>query len=147
MMAANRLFFGLARRLPWLHRLLLSMSIRAGAEAFLHRMRAALADVDKAVLASLEGGTEDLVQAFRNGVRGPAWDQRLLACPWGFRLGDITLDVFLWQGDRDVMVPVHMGQYLARTILKCQATFCPNEGHMLVFPRWPEILLELTRGR
>jgi len=43
MMAANRLFFGLARRLPWLHRLLLSLSIRAGAEAFLHRMIAPLA--------------------------------------------------------------------------------------------------------
>lgn len=144
MMASNRWMFALAKRAPWLHRLLISLTMSGGPDTYFQRMMSSLPEVDKAILASLPKGADDIAEAFRGGVQGPVWDQLILARPWGFRLEDIPLDVHLWHGDQDVMVPLQMGRYLARAIPKCHATFCPGEGHMLIFSRWAEILSKLV---
>jgi len=144
MMASNRLMFGLAKHLPWLHRILISLTMSGGPDKYFQRMTSSLPEVDRAVLASLGKGADDIAEAFRGGVSGPVWDQYVLVRPWGFRLEDISLDVFLWHGDKDVMVPLQMGQYLAKTIPKCHATFFSGEGHMLIFPRWAEVLSRLV---
>jgi len=68
---------------------------------------------DEAILARLEKADENIVEAFRQGVQGPAWDQDVLVRPWGFRLENITTEINVWQSDRDVMVPLPMGQYSA----------------------------------
>lgn len=140
MMPANRNMFNLARRLPFLHRIMITMMISGGAERFLQGMLSSLPDVDKNVLASSEKSADDIAQAFRNGVRGPVWDQYILARSWGFDLKSIKMKTYLWQGDQDVMVPYAMGQYFASAIPDCRANFCKGEGHMLIFPRWQEIL-------
>ena len=48
------------------------------------------------------------------------------------QINDLSIPV--WQGDQDVMVPLPMGWCFAKTLPKCQATFCAGEGHMLIFP-------------
>ncbi len=144
MMSSNRLMFRLARRFPFAHRVFINLLISGGAERFLQGMISSLPQVDKTVLASLEKGADDIAEAFRNGAQGPAWDQLILANPWGFDLTNISTKIYLWQGDQDVMVPLPMGEYLARTIPNCHATFCSGEGHMLIFSRWSEILTKLT---
>jgi pimeloyl-ACP methyl ester carboxylesterase len=144
MMGSNKLMFSLAKQAPWLHKLLLSFMVGGGVDRFMQGMVASLPEVDKAIMGQLEKGEEDIAEAFRHGVQGPAWDQYILVRPWGFRLEEITAEICLWQGDHDVMVPLPMGQYLAKTLPKCQATFCAGEGHMLIFPRWTEILAKLA---
>ncbi len=144
MMSSNRMMFGLARRFPSAHHVFINLLISGGAERFLQGMVSALPQVDKTALASLEKGAEDIAEAFRNGAQGPAWDQLILANPWGFELKNISTKIYLWQGDQDVMVPLPMGEYLARTIPNCHATFCSGEGHMLIFSRWAEIITKLT---
>jgi pimeloyl-ACP methyl ester carboxylesterase len=78
------------------------------------------------------------------GTRGYALEARLLVCPWGFRLEEIRLPVQVWHGSDDVDTPVAMGQAVAARIPNSQLTICPGEGHMLLFPHWEEILIQLT---
>jgi pimeloyl-ACP methyl ester carboxylesterase len=86
------------------------------------------------------------LEAFRPGLRGLAWDARLLTRPWGFRLEEIRLPVQLWYGTADNQVPASMGRALAGRIPGSRLILCPGEGHLLIFPRWEEILTSLLRG-
>jgi pimeloyl-ACP methyl ester carboxylesterase len=82
-------------------------------------------------------------EAFRNGGRGPAWEMRLYARPWGFRLEDIEMPVHLWHGEQDANAPIAMGRHLASAIPDCHANFYPREGHLHFVERLTEILCAL----
>jgi pimeloyl-ACP methyl ester carboxylesterase len=84
-------------------------------------------------------------EAFHHGLRGLAWDTRLLTRPWAFRLKDIRIPVLLWHGSADDATPVNMGKYVAAQIPNCQARFCDGEAHLLLFPHWHEILTALSQ--
>jgi len=83
------------------------------------------------------------VEAFRPGLRGLAWEARLLTRPWGFRLEDIRLPVYLWHGTADDQATIPMARYVAGKIPGCKITVCENEAHLLLFPHWEEILAQL----
>jgi len=85
------------------------------------------------------------VEAFRPGLRGIAWDTRLLTRPWGFHLEDIHVPVHLWHGTDDDATPISMGRYVAGQIPNCRTTFCEGEAHLLLFPHWEEILAALCK--
>lgn len=73
------------------------------------------------------------VEAFRQGVKGAAYEARLYARPWGFRLEDIACPrLLLWHGARDSLVPITMGRAIAARLPHCQATFYPEDGHFSV---------------
>lgn len=73
-------------------------------------------------------------EAMRFGAAGAVSDLRLYGADWGFRLSDIRVPVDLWHGERDRIVPVAMGRWLAAAIPDCQATFSPEHGHFsLIF--------------
>src|SRR2546429_422894 len=57
-----------------------------------------------------------LLEGFRNGSRGVAQDIRVLAGKWDFRLEDIEARVHVWHGDKDRVVPIAIGRYVAETI-------------------------------
>jgi len=145
----NRLIFGAARRLPWLVNLpfwLMAQGARRFGDRALSLMMRSMPEPDKAVLARPEiraAFVEDVIEAFRSGGRGAAWEAVMYARPWGFRLEDITTEVHLWQGEEDVNVPPSMGRYQARAIPKCQATFYPGEGHLLIVDHIDEMLESL----
>lgn len=102
--------------------------------------RAILADA--AIRAALITATRE---AFRPGTLGYAWDAALLSRPWGFALPAIRVPVYLWQGIQDPTVPVATGRYLASCLPTCQATFYPDEGHLLMYAHWAEMLACLSR--
>jgi pimeloyl-ACP methyl ester carboxylesterase len=83
------------------------------------------------------------VEAFRPGLRGLAWDTRLLTRPWGFRLEDIRVPVYLWHGTADNLATVAMARYIGGKIPGCKITICENEAHLLLFPHWEETLTQL----
>ena len=140
----NRALFTLARRAPWLARapmLLAQLALRAPERA-IDRSIAAMPEADRAIMRRPEVRAtfvSDFVEAFRAGVRGPAWELVLYARPWGFRLQDIAMQVDLWQGEADKNVPVAMGRYQAAAIANCRARFFPGEGHLLVIDHMDEI--------
>lgn len=80
------------------------------------------------------------VEAFRQGTLGHAWEARLATLPWGFPLRDIRIPVHLWHGTADNLATIHMARYLATTIPTARPHFYEDEAHLLIFPRWEEIL-------
>ncbi|OGN75839.1 MAG: hypothetical protein A2X25_01455 [Chloroflexi bacterium GWB2_49_20] len=83
------------------------------------------------------------VEAFRPGLRGFAWDTRLLTRPWGFSLEEIRVPVKIWHGLADNQAPVSMASYLSKKISTSSARLIPGEAHLLLFKYWEEILADL----
>ncbi len=83
------------------------------------------------------------LEAFRPGLKGMSWDVRLITRPWGFRLEDIKVPIHIWHGTADNVTSVTMAQYMAGKIPGSKLTICQDEGHMLLFPHWEEILNQL----
>jgi pimeloyl-ACP methyl ester carboxylesterase len=84
------------------------------------------------------------VEAFRSGLKGMSWDVRLITRPWGFKLEEIKIPVFSWHGMADNVTSVSMAQFMADKIPHGELLICEGEGHLLLFPHWEEILLQLT---
>jgi pimeloyl-ACP methyl ester carboxylesterase len=83
------------------------------------------------------------IEAFRSGLRGLAWDTRLLTRPWGFHLEDIRVPVYLWHGSDDDQATPAMARHMSTTIPGCRAISYEHEAHLLLFPHWEEILKQL----
>ena len=64
------------------------------------------------------------------GPDGWIEDDLAFARPWGFDLSVITQPVSVWQGDRDLMVPLGHGRWLAKAIPDAQVELLPGEGHL-----------------
>lgn len=88
---------------------------------------------------------ESLPETYRQGPRGHIDDALLIAREWGFPLQDISVPTFLWHGTADIHASPAMGQYLTETIPRCQATFIPGAGHLLMFRAdfWHDMLTTL----
>jgi pimeloyl-ACP methyl ester carboxylesterase len=90
-----------------------------------------------------ENCIESDIEAYRQGLRGFSWDVRLLTRPWGFALEEIRIPVHLWHGTDDDFTTTGMARYMAGKIPHCKSYIYEKEGHMLLIPRWKEILTNL----
>jgi len=79
----------------------------------------------------------ELKAAFRNGPKGAAHDGSLLTRNWCFELADISEDVkyYLWHGDIDANVSIDIGRAVADEIPHCKSKFVLGEGHLSLFLR------------
>ena len=81
----------------------------------------------------------DRREFYRQWGRGAAYDVTIPAT-WPIPLAEITLPVFLWQGELDTAVPPSSSRYLATQIPDCRATFIPNAGHFWIFEHVGDVL-------
>ena len=131
----GRLVYWLARRSVRLTSLLLNLTRPRGladVEKIRQQMKRSLPLEEAAVLEKpgrLEAFIASGAESMRQGVRGIAWDTHICACPWDFRLEEISLPVRLLHGEADRNVPVAVARKVAASIPGCQATFYPGEGH------------------
>jgi pimeloyl-ACP methyl ester carboxylesterase len=88
---------------------------------------------------------ESEVEAFRYGLTGLCMDARLLIKSWGFQLEDISIPVFFWHGTEDDLVPIKAAQNAANKVRKGYLRIFDGEAHLLLFPRWEEILKTLIK--
>jgi pimeloyl-ACP methyl ester carboxylesterase len=119
----------------------------AGPDEVVESMSTLLPAEDLAVVVGEAG--EELAAQISEGVRlgAAGWvdDDLAFVKPWGFAVQDIRVPVFLWQGDRDLMVPFAHGRWLAERIPGAVAHLMPGEGHLSVFTnRVDEVLDELV---
>lgn len=148
MVALNRWLLSMAHRTPWLAQYVASFCLwaiwRKGRQVIPKQIEARLPAADQRALANTElrnALIASSVEALRAGPRAAAADGLLYGKPWGFSLHTIRAPVFLWHGERDIVVPAAMGHYLAETIPNCRARFYPEDGHFsLPFTRLREIL-------
>jgi pimeloyl-ACP methyl ester carboxylesterase len=83
-------------------------------------------------------------EAMRSGIDGACSDLRLYAGDWGFRLNDIRVPVNLWHGEKDHIVPVTMGRWMAATIPECHAEFSAMDGHFsLIIDKMQHVLKKM----
>jgi pimeloyl-ACP methyl ester carboxylesterase len=148
----NRMIFWLGGHTPLLPEGLMWLMARQARNPrqFVTQMRRSFADVDRPFLDRpeiQEVFIAETPEAFRQGSRGPAYELRLYSRSWGFRLRDVSMPVYLWQGEADTNVPPSMARYLAKMIPDCRATFYPGEGHLMAIDRMPEILSALLATR
>ena len=116
-------------------------------ESFLRQIDAILDPVDLAADRAMGLKPRMIAQlrdAFQSGSEGWFEDDMITVRPWGFALEDVKVEVWLWQGERDRLVPAAHGRYLASRLPRCTALFLPDDGHMSPLTRLPEILDWLT---
>jgi pimeloyl-ACP methyl ester carboxylesterase len=126
--------------LPWLLLPLVRRFFRNEEQAREHLLRAARrwGEADRNSLLLPETSeilVASLVEAFRQGSRGPAYDGTLIGggCPWGFKLEDITFSsLYLWHGEQDGEVPIALGRAVAEKLHRSNAISYPDEGHLSV---------------
>ena len=149
MLSSNRMGYWAGQRTPWfLWRLIFHLYYRdiSRHPEKLAQISKGEPESDRAIFA--QPGVRDVfiqnfAEAFRQGTQGAALDGWLLSRPWGFRLEEITMPVYLWQGEADVVVTPAMGRYMVSKIPNCHARFLPGEGHLIIFKFWKEILEDL----
>ncbi len=139
-----------ARHAPWLVRPLvwLFQNPRRNPERFFERYTAHNPTADRALLARPEFREmliASYIEATRDGIRGFAWEVRIVARPWGFRLEEIPIEIHLWHGDEDSSTPLAMARTMASAIPECRTSFLHGEGHFLLFAHWERILTTLLR--
>jgi pimeloyl-ACP methyl ester carboxylesterase len=147
----DRQMYAIARKTPWLLRPLFWYSTRGlqkDPEKTIVELLGELPEPDKAataqpdvkeVLIKMIGG------GFAQGGRGVAWDYILFTRPWGFRLEEISMPVYLWHGEVDTICPVNMGRFMAASIPDCRARFLPGEGHIsLIVNHYEELLSSIV---
>jgi pimeloyl-ACP methyl ester carboxylesterase len=74
---------------------------------------------------------ETFQEAVRQGARGWVDDDLRLVQPWPFRLDEISgVDVRIYHGEADVLVPPHHAKKLAEGIPGSRLHLYPGEGHL-----------------
>ncbi len=154
---SNRRKFDLARRFPWLAKLLLSAAfsgLRAHPEKLsiqLQRIWEQMPAPDRQALQDrrfAEGVLAVTQDAICSSVSGWVNEEVLMASPWGFELEEVHCPkVFLWHGGMDRNVPLAMGKAVAARLPNCRSTFTEDEGHLsLLFNHGKDIIDTLVRA-
>jgi pimeloyl-ACP methyl ester carboxylesterase len=85
-----------------------------------------------------------LVEAHRQGAKGPAYDGMLFGKSWGFKLEEVTFaPIFQWHGELDKDVPISEAQVAARRLRHCKATYYPVEGHISLIANHAEEIVKV----
>jgi pimeloyl-ACP methyl ester carboxylesterase len=153
MLWVNRIAVGAARRVPTLLRSVLwpAAILRWFPRSAIDLLGRALDSPDHEVIARSEireALARSFAESLRQGAQGNTEELLILARTWGFRLEDIVLDVFLWHGERDRIVPASHGRALCRTLRRARCEFLPAEGHFsLVIDHTADIFATLNRAR
>ncbi|TVQ60230.1 MAG: alpha/beta hydrolase [Phycisphaerales bacterium] len=141
-----RLGFALAYAAPWVLDASLPLWMRRlerDPERIVRHIVARATPEDRALLAdpalrTLFGQT--LLDGGRQGRRGPSYELRLVARPWGVPLEEIRVPTIVWHGALDRTAPIGMGRWLAGTIPGATGRWFPRDSHFLAFTRWREVL-------
>lgn len=149
---SNRKKFDLAKRFPWLARIMLRAAFSnlrrnpEQLEAQLKRIWAQMPEPDRQALQDerFAGGILAVTRdAIASTVRGWANEELLMAQPWQFDLEDVRCpNIYLWHGCMDKNVPPAMGRAVASRLPNCHAIFVEGEGHLSLMYRYGGEIIE-----
>lgn len=145
-----RLNYRLAKNLPKVHRLLVSVTrkgVLQNPDGLFNLMGDKIALKDAALMKDTRF-REHYLHSLREGVRqsatSPSWEAVLYANDWGFDPAAIEQAVDVWHGECDRHVPFCLGQKLAEQLPNATLYRCPDDGHFLFYYRWPDILAAMA---
>lgn len=88
---------------------------------------------------------EDMQEAFRQGVRGPADDAIILYRAWGFEVGEIEVAVHLFHGEQDRFAPYSHAVYLDERLAQSTLHVYPREGHLFLVRLFGEVFEQVSQ--
>jgi pimeloyl-ACP methyl ester carboxylesterase len=122
---------------------------QADPEGIVQALSTLLPDVDRAVVTSELGAdiAASARESVRTGVDGWVDDDLAFVTDWRFDLGEVTVPIYQWHGDLDLMVPFAHAQWLAARIPGVVAHLEAGEGHLSIGAGAIDRMLdELVRG-
>lgn len=123
----------LAKRAPWLLRLMFTMMGAGKPGDDDQKMAEFLAPPDAACMRSgdrAESGRRIMAEALRQEPRAAVDEMRLYLRDWDFELSRIRVPVVMHHGREDRNAPVAMARALAAAIPGAQLTEYPDEAHL-----------------
>lgn len=144
----RQIAINLARKAPWMLRPLIwwFQNPQRNPERYFRKTFEESSLTDQKILSQPEIKSmliSNWLEGTRQGVRGFAWEGVILSHPWGFRLEEIRIPVYILHGDADASIPLSMAKQTAKTIPNCNLKVIPKEGHFLFFKYWEEILCNI----
>jgi len=140
MKKSNRVLFTISKKISWLLRFLMWFGFG--------RKCKSVEDAQKLLLENLNDFpeadqklfqdprlnrlfAEETFEAFLQGSKWVAYECKLYARSWGFKLEDISpeIKIFIFHGEIDNQVPIGMARYMEKRIPNCEAIYFPNETH------------------
>lgn len=102
--------------------------------ALAYRARMPRASADQALMRGEMGQLmlESWREALNTGIEGISADARIYGTPWGWRLAELRVPVYLWHGEADIIVPPSVGRYYAERVPGIESHFSPDDGHFSV---------------
>lgn len=136
--------------LPWVVRTLFRLSMRLSGsdetslEKRLMRTRTRLGEADSQIFDN-ESVRKAFARATAENLRqardAATQDGIVYSKPWGFQVEALPFErVFLWQGERDPIMPAAAARLLVQALPHCTATFSPNDGHLSTFVKHAETI-------
>jgi pimeloyl-ACP methyl ester carboxylesterase len=132
----NRVMLFLARRAPFLLRLMLGMMggvAQGERERELAQLKKRVPPADYAAFAEpgrLEGFGQAMRECLRPGARGAAWDLGLYVRDFGFRLDEVRVPLTLFHGEHDTNAPIAMVRRAVAQLPGARLVTCPGEAHL-----------------
>lgn len=154
MATENRNVFILARRFPWLLKLMLNQQkslINKKPDQYMAAIMSNtkhLCDSDRKIMEKKENAEFMLThmgEAFKKGVQETVNEAKLFCKDWGFDVKAIDVPVEIWHGTEDTLSPIEPIQKLANNVPCSQKNFISGKGHFLTEEKdiWEKILLSL----
>lgn len=110
-----------------------ALVVRKGKEdRFLGQAVAMMSPVDRSAMSDPETRDWFLTvarEAFRQGGRAAASESDLYRKPWGFDLGAVAQETWLWYGGADQWSPAASGKWLADRLPDSHYLLWPEHGH------------------
>jgi pimeloyl-ACP methyl ester carboxylesterase len=120
----------------------------ADGPAIVEALGTVLPDIDRGLLGDGDLGdwlAANAGEGLRSGVDGWVDDDLAFTRPWGFDVASLTVPVFVWQGELDLMVPFAHGGWLADHVPSATAHLQAGEGHLsVVFGAMDQMFGELA---
>lgn len=134
MVRGQRVVTRLIKAIPWLTNVMMKLTLMMlkNPSKMMKQMVKQLPEVDQALFRDPEISKviiDSTIEAFRNGISGPAYEMKLLFKPWGFNLENIKFPVTIWQGTLDTQAPMSHAKIYANLISGSQLRIVENEGH------------------
>jgi len=118
------------------------------AEGLVRRLARITAEVDRVILSESAVGAvlaASFREAVQRGAQGMVREAELYAAPWSDWLREISIEVRLWHGGVDRIVPQAMGRALEQAIPRCRAEYHSDEGHFSLIVRQGERIMKALR--
>lgn len=147
----DRLMFGTVRRAPALSRRIIGLARRTPASTLQSQVRRAVrSEADRRVLDSLPDGTVPgwIHGALGSGPRGVLDDYLATGSDWAYLARSMpdSVDVYLFHGGEDHLVPPVHSRALETLIPGAQLHPIPEAGHFLLFAHLAEVMATLGLG-